>query len=393
MKRLPYISIIVVATAVSALLLNSCCKHKIEIVQQGEVIDFGVSEKKTKAVVENMDSLVSYCFADPDNPTGFGVYGYKTVLARNNDTLSSDRTFDNYEVIPTEKSASTSWTYSPLRYWDSWTEDRKVDYHFVAYWPHMSNTQGNGMYVSEQDKILTIHNIPNWQDGTLAASADLMTAKKDGYYKEGYFRLHAGAVPFQKVNFEFKHLLAKLTIRAFYKGDKNAHVFIQGLSFSGADFLSNGTVNYREAFGGQQSIENPGMSTPVRDNLRKTLFTGQVELGDDAFDDENVVPEGEEDPTPYTPVTVCTWLVVPSTGWQDLGLDISYGIGQGSRAVTTTLNVPTIDTNQSHQHELLASHSYVINLKFDSSSGGIQVDSVYVKDWTDVNVSKPVYNW
>ena len=133
MKRLPYISIIVVATAVSALLLNSCCKHKIEIVQQGEVIDFGVSEKRTKAVVENMDSLVSYCFADPDNPTGFGVYGYKTVLARNNDTLSSDRTFDNYEVIPTEKSASTSWTYSPLRYWDSWTEDRKVDYHFVAY--------------------------------------------------------------------------------------------------------------------------------------------------------------------------------------------------------------------------------------------------------------------
>jgi hypothetical protein len=389
MKRLSHLSVFVVA-AVSVLWLNSCCKHNKVAV--GMPIDLGISEQGTKAVVENKDSLISLCFADPNNPTGFGVYGYKNITktVNNQVTITPDRTFNNFEVIPTSKAANTSWTYSPLRYWDS---NPEASYQFIAYWPHLSESQGSGMYVSESDKILTIHNIPNWQNGDLPASADLMTATQKGNYTNGYF-WDKNNIQSQKVNFTFGHQLAKLVIRAYYVGDKNTHVFIQNLSFSGTSFLSDGTVDYREAFGGQESIENPGMGTPVLDNLNHVLFSGNVELGDEAFDDEtpNPIPEGEEDPTPYTPVTVCTWLVVPSTGWHNLGLNISYGIGAGSAAETTTLKV-SIDADQTQQYKLEKSRAYVIKLRFDSTSGGIDVEKVYVSDWIDADVEKLVYNW
>lgn len=341
----------------------------------------GVSEKGTKFVVNSKTDLIAQ---SDSTGTGFGVCGYKTLEG------NLTHLFDNVEVHPEGNPNNPEWTYSPIRYWDN---NPAAVYQFIAYWPHFGSTAGNGTYVSEQDKILTIHNIPNWQDGSLITSADIMTATQRGNYSNKLFTDKDG-IQSEKVNFTFSHRLAKLIIRAYFVGDKNTHVFIQGLSFSGASFLSEGTVNYREGFGGQPSIDNPGMETPVLDNRNHTLFDGDVELGDDEFDDEqpNPIPEGEEDPTPYTPVTVCTWLVVPSAGWHNLGLNISYGIGAGNAAETTTVTV-SIDPNQNQEYYLEEAHAYVINLRFDSTSGGVEVEKVYVKDWNDVDVAKPVYNW
>ena len=88
--------------------------------------------------------------------------------------------------------------------------------------------------------------------------------------------------------------------------------------------------------------------------------------------------------------------MVPSTGWQNLGLRIDYTIA-GSSDITFNVNNLTLSTtgsnNQPQTGVTASGKSYLVTLKFDSSGGGVELQSVLVKNWDDKDIAAPVYNW
>ena len=378
MRKLSVITMIITVT-LSAVWLNSCCKHK-NIVQE-DAIDLGISEKGTKAVVDSKASLISQAIS---SDIGFGVYGYKSVTG--SDPLLI---FDNVEVKPESNSADPNWTYSPTRYWD---KNPQASYQFVAYWPHLGQTSVNGAaYATQQNKVLTIHDIPFWQDASLAASADFMTAERRGNYSAGDFTEDQVT----KVRFTFSHILAKLVIKAYYVGVQANDVSISGIRLTKGLPAENrilsptGKADYSQPYGGAEGTAGFTGNTPSSTG-NHTLYNPNDAhtLSAESFDDE-------VDPEDYTSDEICQWLMVPCSGWTDLGLSIDYSIG-GSSTITTNVNGLTLSTtidNQVQTGQTASGKSYIITLKFDSSGGGVDLQSVLVRNWTSQDVPTGVYNW
>ena len=88
--------------------------------------------------------------------------------------------------------------------------------------------------------------------------------------------------------------------------------------------------------------------------------------------------------------------MVPCSGWQDLGLRIDYSIA-GSSTIPFNVNGLTLSTtgsnNQVQTGVTASGKSYVVTLKFDSSGGGVDLQSVLVKDWEIQEINTGVYNW
>ena len=372
------ITLMIMAAAISVSWLDSCCKDK----DKGVAISMGISEQGTKAVVSSKPNLISQAVS---TGTGFGVYGYKTVSS------SANRLFDNVEVHPASNSEDTDWTYAPIRYWDKNTQ---ASYQFIAYWPHLGSNQVNTAYVSEQDQELTIHNIPFWQDASLAESADFMTATRKGNYTAGDFN-DLSEPPVAKVRFTFSHILAKLVIRAYYVGTQQNLINITGLSLttgvvSGNKILgTSGKASYTQSFGENTTAafadNTPNSTTthilyhPENDGI--TLPTSTFCATDESEHDYQII---------------CEWLMVPCSGWQDLGLRIDYSIA-GSSTIPFNVNGLTLSTtgsnNQVQTGVTASGKSYVVTLKFDSSGGGVDLQSVLVKDWEIQEINTGVYNW
>lgn len=378
MKAISGLSMIIASAALSVLWLDSCCKHKITI--QEEAIDLGVSTRGTKAIVDNKDSLISYCFADVANGgevKGFGVYGYKKI---NNPSYSLTRLFDNVEVKPQNRSTDTPWSYTPIKYWDS---NPNASYQFIAYWPHLGTESNNGAYVTEDQEVLTIHDIPCWQDGSLPGSADFMTDIKLGNYYGGDFSQDGPA----KVKFTFSHILTKLVIRAYYVGIQENPVTVTGMSLKGTNILNtSGTVNCTQNFSSNGSIS--WAAIPYTSNPH-TLFDGSCELDTCTWDDE------DEDSLDHKYQVITEWLTVPCTGWENFGLDIDFSIG-GSTPISAELEGLTFSTvvnNVKQRGQTNSGKTYMITLRFDSSGGGVDLYSVLVKDWETEEINTSVYNW
>lgn len=364
--------------------LGSCHKDKIKVDKQTQIVMGASSTYGTKAVIGNKDQLVA-------DGSPFGVFGYKTV-SNSSDPNNQYRIFNNTQVSPSvtviNEKNDTAWTYSPIRYWDS---NPNVSYQFIAYWPWVGTSSQNGPYVEESSKLLTIHNIPNWQDSVTAL--DIMTSTRMGKYRGG----NPNAFGSGTVVFNFSHILSKIVIKGYYIGDKNTHITIKKITLKGSNFLlSTGKADYTEGFN-ENSSTTPAFSTVSTGNTAHVLFDDTQEnvsscvLPETSFDDEtpaNLQP-GQTDPTPYTPARVCTWLTIPSGGWQNLLLTISYCIGDSSPQEITTSTPFSIGTNSTTEK----AKSYVITLKFDSAGGGVDVGSVNVKDWVNQDVTHDVFNW
>ena len=379
--------VVIITAAMSVMWLVSCSKPKVT---QGTAITMGISEKGTKAVVDDKESLITQSLT---SGTGFGVYGYKTVRKTNPDnsvTNTETPIFTNTEVQPATNSADTEWRYSPLRYWDS---NPNASYQFIAYWPHLGNTSGSGAYVTETGKVLTIHDVPCWQDGSLAESADFMTAERVGSYYLGDFNVPTTDGTTTKVRFTFSHILAKLEIRGYYIGVKENHVNITGIRLTGTGILStNGTVStYTQPFGQDGT---PAFSTPPTSNATHVLYD-PVNDDDQTNDDGIELPETayaeSENSTPESYEPICVWLMVPCSYWNSLGLEIDFGIG-GSSPNTSRVSGLTLSTGDL-TGQTLSGRSYIVNLRFDSSGGGVDLQSVVVKEWETRNINSGVYNW
>lgn len=377
---------IIIATA-SILWLDSCCKHH-NVVQE-DAIDMGVSETGTKAIVNDKASLIQQAVS---TGTGFGVFGYKTIRKEQGGNPDLYQIFDNVQVSPASNTENPDWTYSPKRYWD---KNPLASYQYIAYWPHLGTTSVNGAaYATQQNKILTIHDIPFWQDASLDASADYMTAVRTGNYSQGDFTDPNTNVT--KVNFTFSHILAKFVIKAYYIGVKQTTVTIKGLRLNKGAVASNrilsstGKASYSQPFGTEGNTGFTG-NTPDSETYHILYAPAQtgLTLPETAFDDE-VEPDGD-----YTSQEICAWLMVPTSGWQDLGLSVDYSIGGGSTA-TTNVNGLTLSTtiNNALQAGVTDSgKSYIVTLKFDTSGGGVELQSVLVRNWVNQEISTSVYNW
>ena len=192
--------------------VTSSCHRDEHKVKHYDAIQLGTSAVGTKALVGSKASLVSLSYGDGTNVTGFGVYGYKSILSRN----YTYRQFNNTLVYPESGDENTTWTYTPTRYWDS---DTEASYQFGAYWPHLTDneTEANGgPYVSETGKVLTIHDIPYWQP--TSTGTDILVATKAGKYNSDPvtgqdFKVQNGIVKFQ-----FEHILSNVLFRAYYVG-------------------------------------------------------------------------------------------------------------------------------------------------------------------------------
>lgn len=383
MRKLSLITIITVT--LGAVWLNSCCKHKDKV--QEDAIELGVSGKATKAVIDNVDSLIAKSYR---SGVGFGVFGYKMVKEneQENATITPTQIFDNVEVNPSSDT-DPDWTYSPTRYWD---KNPLASYRFIAYWPHLSKTQSaTNPYVSEADRVLTIHNIPFWQLDSLDETNDFMTARRFGNYSQGAFT--QGNVT--KVDFTFSHILAKFVIKAYYTGVKESHIKINSILLTSGsssnpilntDGKATFTQNYNDNLGTSAFTGNTPTSTTNHDLYHPTI-TGMT-LNENTYDDEIAPQDNQYD-------EVCAWLMVPASGWQNLGLTVDYSIG-GSTPIISRVTGLTLNTTVGQdvlQGQTVSGKSYVVTLKFDSSGGGVDLYQVLVKDWVDSNVDAGVYNW
>ena len=392
-------------------MMTSCCGHNVEVEEEVPIL-MGASYVGTKAVIDNKQSLIDQSV---NGSTGFGVFGYKTKTVDD-----YQRLFNNQLVEPSGDPAGTTWTYTPIKYWDS---NPAVSYQFIAYWPKLGSDDNNSPYVSEIGKILTIHNIPNWQKAKIGQNQTFdFNYDEDGDHVETYPADHivpeamdfltsvrvgqyASSNPnvqteFRNriVDFTFKHLLAKVEFRAYYVGEQSKKITVKSITLkeNGTNYIMkpDGVVNATQEFhesGHEALVGNAtsGATGNVMNLLGAADFTAPA-VG-------VVLPQGTWSATNDTVRTqhLCTWLTVPSTNWNNLNLEFEYAINDATTTGTATgLTLTTTDANSTqHVGQTFSGHSYVVTLKF-TVANGIEIESIQVKNWENANPSTPsVYNW
>ena len=95
------------------------------------------------------------------------------------------------------------------------------------------------------------------------------------------------------------------------------------------------------------------------------------------------------DQAQYTPTPLCEWLLVPTDGWSNLTLSVTYAIGSAAQQ-TSEIAIASIGTGNTNLME--SGKSYVLNLKFNTK-GGIELEAMYISKWVDVDQSEELYNW
>lgn len=128
-----------------------------------------------------------------------GVFAYYN---KENGTQSTAPNFmNNQKVTCNVQDNTTSWTYSPVKYWPNNPQD---NISFYAYYPYRSSSDKDKLSVSySSDAPLSIeYNCPN-------ADIDLMVAKAPEQ------KSSTASVPLK-----FEHLLARVKFTFTYKGDK-----------------------------------------------------------------------------------------------------------------------------------------------------------------------------
>lgn len=369
--------------------IMSSCQRRHKLITQDEIL-LGATSVSTKALVENKQSLIDLSV---DNHTGFGVFGYKTISSKN----YTYRQFNNTLVYPGDKSASPTWSYAPRRYWDS---DPEAAYQFAAYWPLLpgATPQAGGAYVTEAEKVLTINDVPNWQEqGGDSDLHDILVAAKRGRYKDANGQPTAD-FPGNYVNFSFKHILANIILRGYYIGIKENPVNVLEMKLRGTNMLTtDGSADYVFPFAGQDNVTE-GFTSITNGNSTHTLLpsTSPVSLPQESWYNDN-----DAEPNTYVYTPICSWLTVPSTGWQGLELVVKYSLGDLNatpaptpiEAAPVQIALNTTVGDQTHAGTTLPQYRYLVTLKFNSANKGIEVESVQVAQWNEIEINPGVYNW
>jgi len=387
MRIIPKTPTIVAVLALMSL-LHSCCRDELTPAQEAQIILGCTVQEGTKAIVSNKKSFVEQCYNGGSNKKGFGVYGYKTV------STNYFRLFTNTEVTPSLEPGDTIWSYSPIRFWDSNTD---ASYQFAAYWPLLEPAKpasGDDPYVTlseETDKVLTIHRIPNWQDSASTATRDFLVATKRGQYKSTANDSRDFSNNGGKVSFDFNHILAQLIIKGFYVGVEDKQITVNSITIKGDSLLlPSDTATYQIVINnGNESYQRVVTGDGNHTLDSKPLLNSNLLIPVTAYlADENGTASYTE--------TITQWLVVPSGGWQDLSLDVTYQV-DGGNPITSTVDEISLNANDAvvaNRYITKPGHKYNLILKFNSANSGLPLEAVFVEEYTTVNVNdSEVYNW
>ena len=388
--RFSYLFRVILLVMLAGTVVSSCCRHS-KVIMLDE-IQLGATSVRTKALITDKQSLIDLSYEDS---TGFGVYGYKNIK-RNGTNTYTFRQFNNVLVYPTNKTEDGGWTYSPKRYWD---KDPDASYQFAAYWPYMisddDQPQAGETYVSEalNSKVLYINDIPNWQPDS--TGNDILVATRRGKYGDAYLT--------PKVSFNFEHILANIIVRAYYVGIKENHVNVLNMQLSGTNMLTtNGNADYTLPFGDPDNAPAKGFGQISRGNSAQTLYTAASQAQAITLPETTWYNDNQNNPNTYGYETLCSWFVIPSAGWQGLQLDVAYSLGDKTQTPAPTrmdgqpitgIAWNTVTADSTYSGQTLPQYKYVITLKFNSAGNGVDLESVWVANWEDVNINASVYNW
>lgn len=388
----------VLITAGAVMLLCASCRDGYDTTGGSESpgpkqpIMLGMARQGTRGLVGSTGELALLC----NSGRAIGVYAYKKTA-----TGAHGMMFNNLELTSVTDDANPDvnsdwrWTYQPVEYWD---RDPRVSYQFMAYWPRMGdNDPGDGgTYVSEDgQRVFHMHNIPNWQDTTDVNCTDYLSAQVRGQYRsEDTDNLASLAFGDGYVKLRMRHILSKLVVEGFYVGMEEKPIKIDSIKIIGASIpLTDGVSLYDEPFDGQA---NPSY-TISRGSVPHMLYKKETPAADGLSLDGTYY---DEETAPADPITktICGWLVVPATGWGDITLRITYKIGNSAASYTSDvkgISFDSVDDNGDERSgEMLPGGVYILTLKFDSTSGGIDVQAVWVKDWQQrPMIQNIVYNW
>jgi len=371
----PVLMLLVLLTAAS------CCKKgKETIAEEKSVIVLGTpSVTDTKAAIDSLGDL-------KQSGLEIGVYGYKTQPI--NQTLNFFRLFNNTPV--TYNAGNNIWSYNPTRYWDS---NPVVTYQFFAYWPHMASSDAGDSspwvdandvnnLSSAEDMRVTLHNIPNWQDVANNNTADFLTSVKRGKYRTN---VQEEEVPFYSgtVNFDFNHILSKLIIKGYYVGDQNNQVKVHNITISGNGILSANGTSTHESTIASESFTDVSKAT-AQQNVEQELYDN----AQGCLIEQEAFRENDNDDQ-YIPTPICEWLLVPTDGWTGLTLSVTYAIGS---AQPQTSEITNVNLGSGQDNRMASGNSYILNLKFNTE-GGVELKTMYISRWVDVNVPRDIYNW
>lgn len=397
------ISVGVAAIVISVLpMLSSCCRQSDEMSStiNDNLYRVGLDcSVGTKAVVNSRNDLITQMRS---SSKGFGIVGFKMLTdIYNPESVETTKLFDNFEVRPDDDQGS-SWSYSPIRYWDTRSN---AWYQFVGYWPRLGTEAGtdpgiSAPYVSidNTDKVLTIHNIPNWQRVNLSGNGnetDYLTAIREGSYND--FKSN------NTVDLTFAHLLSKFTVKAYYIGPEDESEY--GVRITKVTLKSpESETNVLDG------VENTDNSTPASTDFRRSvtdLEATQVTTTQDLnantvdmvssyvlFNEESGKIQYKDelaDNPVFEPTTVAQWLVVPHV-WRNVQFEVEFA--QGSAENTKIQESAPVTIGKEHDdYAILPGHSYSVTLYFDVSNSGLKVETVAVQEWTEHNVNREVYNW
>lgn len=359
------------AAAVAVLLLPvSCNKDKHEVLVE-KPIGMTAFQAGTRALVNSSNDLGSQSAT-----TGFGVFGYKT--------LGSDDTpvFSNTNVTASASGDSYTWSYTPLKYWDM-----QADYHFVAYWPH---TTESGVVSNDDDTHTLTLKMANWQNVN-GNEKDWLIATDAGNASTYYFgREQNNGI----VYFSFGHLLALIEIQAWYYGNEDKVPTITSLDFGSSSNQvpsADGTVSVSKNYSTTGAVTWPAWSSVSKSNSMTLLSGNTTPLS--AFstaEDEFTPPENGVDEIDM----VCRWLVIPFAT-SNCPLTVNYKIGETTTALQAVVSDLTFGTLESGK-------KYTLTLKFNTITNTLDPVSVLVRDWNDItdldgdnstNDEDERYNW
>lgn len=407
MRRFPNTGKHMLVVAAGLLLAGCCRSNKVSISQDVDMtipIAMGVHSTNTKGKIDNLNDLVSECYAAGQDGArlqdkGFGVYSYKTIagITKYPPLFYNTRVYPEPETRPSGTN-SIDWEYKPLRYWDL-----TASYQFLAYWPYLPDGASvvnaeEDPYVSVHERALIIHNVPYWQ--TAEEGMDVMTSVRVGSYRSISDADGTDFSERDEVGFMFRHVLSNLVIKAYYINgtpDSVGHatpddktddgVYIKDITFmesdASHDVFGNGKADFTHLYTDRKaslSSETPLVYT----DDPFALLTGarkRVEFKN----------EWKEDDPDFEPSTIGSWLVVPHK-WNGIKIGVNYTVG-GVAKNSLDNPVPTTLGVESEDYMLQPGKTYTLTLLFDVSNGSITVQKIGVSNWTDYDATHYVYNW
>ena len=362
MKKVIFISALAIAAAVS------CTKSDIVDTKFNEQIGFTTylgRDAQTKATVTNKGNL-----------TQFGVYGFYTAIVDYDPTTHT--TANLMDKVVVSGSSTTSWTYSPAKYW---TNDSDK-YTFFAYSPvAVATAEGVAAPVIKY----TVDNDLSEQDDVIYSVNNRNVTKASCTEGEG-----DDATTY--VSFEFKHALARLAVKANAKmyrpdgseitadnqlaeGEEEDNTFtITNISIKGK-FCTTGTMDLSTPYTTTDGVTTGGpvwSATPSTTDVTYDL-TGTVEqlLSADLYNFSN--PDG-------TPATENYLMMMPTDFSADGAaaiLSVTYKVtyaGKTSAPITKTVSVPT---------KFEQGKAYTINLTLQrDENNAIKFTVESVDDWS-----------